>query len=449
MENLLQLACTVLGAHTAARGPRWQLPGDIFAVEDEAHVSFYVGAPLTAADGSDLGMLCVADSRPLHEGANAVQEEGQELTRLWDIYDLADDCMAPWERFASALERGEEFVVRKARLRDLGGGLTCGEWDYQFRLVQPDSPLLAEAAAAWARAARACTRSMTPNGSMELPVFPGLELGKLFGQGSYGRVYRGTYSGRTIAVKMVENTTLLRMQNVQPLEAVIMAGLVHSCIVHTIVHSVVPADGADCMWDSADSACIHGQAAERKAQLKPMAEARNGHAWLLLEYTDRGSLQEAIQHGAFLAQCTNHSARPNVAALLTTAAEIAGGMAFLHARGIIHGDLSGANVLLQSRASASHGFCTKISDFGLARNMACSRIETDSLWTVTRMPPELLADGLLSKAVDCVLLWEMYNSKRAWDGLSQAQIVYSVAIKLDCLLFAADAHTAVATLSSE
>ena len=32
-------------------------------------------------------------------------------------------------------------------------------------------------------------------------VLPRLELGKLLGQGSYGRVYRGTYNGKIIAVK--------------------------------------------------------------------------------------------------------------------------------------------------------------------------------------------------------------------------------------------------------
>lgn len=54
-----------------------------------------------------------------------------------------------------------------------------------------------------------------------------------------------------------------------------------------------------------------------------------------------GALQEAIKRGAFLMPPSRGPERPNIAALLTTAAEIAAGMAFLHARGIIHGDLSG------------------------------------------------------------------------------------------------------------
>lgn len=36
-------------------------------------------------------------------------------------------------------------------------------------------------------------------------------------------------------------------------------------------------------------------------------------------------------------------------AMLRTCAEVAEGMAYLHARGIVHGDLTGSNVLLQSK----------------------------------------------------------------------------------------------------
>ena len=41
--------------------------------------------------------------------------------------------------------------------------------------------------------------------------------------------------------QMVENTALLRMQDGQPLEAVIMAGLAHAQVVHTIAHLMVRA----------------------------------------------------------------------------------------------------------------------------------------------------------------------------------------------------------------
>ena len=46
---------------------------------------------------------------------------------------------------------------------------------------------------------------------------------------------------RLLARQMVENTLLLRMQDGQPLEAVIMAGLAHPQVVHTIAHLMVRA----------------------------------------------------------------------------------------------------------------------------------------------------------------------------------------------------------------
>lgn len=56
--------------------------------------------------------------------------------------------------------------------------------------------------------------------------------------------------------------------------------------------------------------------------------------------------------------------------LLATAAEIAAGMLHLHSQGIVHGDLSGFNVLLSSAdpsaAVGQRGFVAKVADFGEA-----------------------------------------------------------------------------------
>lgn len=56
-------------------------------------------------------------------------------------------------------------------------------------------------------------------------------------------------------------------------------------------------------------------------------------------------------------------------------------------------------MLLTSSQANPHGFCAKISDFGLARNLdLVSRVETKTTGTVTHMPPEVLSDGIISKA---------------------------------------------------
>ena len=84
--------------------------------------------------------------------------------------------------------------------------------------------------------------------------------------------------------------------------------------------------------------------------------------------------------------------------MLTAAADIASGMAFLHSRGIVHGDLTGGNVLLATDPSSPNGVVAKVADFGLARAMEVqSKIETRTYGTVTHMPPELLEKGIFSK----------------------------------------------------
>ncbi len=56
------------------------------------------------------------------------------------------------------------------------------------------------------------------------------------------------------------------------------------------------------------------------------------------------------------------------------------------------------NILLASTSTVPHGFAAKVSDFGLAREMDIqSRIATKTTGTVTYMPPETIADGMVSK----------------------------------------------------
>eukprot|EP00887_Chlorella_sp_A99_P008025 scaffold12.g8025.t1 len=92
--------------------------------------------------------------------------------------------------------------------------------------------------------------------------------------------------------------------------------------------------------------------------------------------------------------------------------EIASAMAYLHDQGIIHGDLTGGNVLLSSSMRDHRRFTAQVSDFGLARIEAPSGgAHTYSYGTVSHMPPELLCEGIVSKAVDVysygVLLWAL------------------------------------------
>jgi serine/threonine protein kinase len=145
--------------------------------------------------------------------------------------------------------------------------------------------------------------------------------------------------------------------------------------------------------------------------------------------------QDAIDRGEFK-QERLPGAAPSLMPIIITAHEIAAGMSHLHKQGIVHGDLSAYNVLLSSSGAAAavgrRGFTAKVADFGLSRSLGPQeQVVTRTYGTVSHMPPELLQDGVLSKAADVysfgVLLWQMYTGQRPWSGLSHAAVIMRVA----------------------
>ena len=80
-----------------------------------------------------------------------------------------------------------------------------------------------------------------------------------------------------------------------------------------------------------------------------------------------------------------------------TALEIAAALAYLHGLDLLHGDLTGGNILLSSSHVNERGFCAKVADFGLSRTVGSEPIDVNTYGTVTHMPPELLTTGELTQ----------------------------------------------------
>ena len=91
------------------------------------------------------------------------------------------------------------------------------------------------------------------------------------------------------------------------------------------------------------------------------------------------------------ALCATAESHP--ASCRNTAREIASALMYLHSRDVLHGDLTGGNILLISSDTDERGFTAKVADFGLSRMLGSEAVNTGTYGTVTHMPPELLTTG--------------------------------------------------------
>lgn len=136
-----------------------------------------------------------------------------------------------------------------------------------------------------------------------------------------------------------------------------------------------------------------------------------------------GNLATAIQEHRFHIRSLDGRIFPDMVTLLLTARNILSGLAYLHSRNIIHGDLKAQNILLATSLTDSRGYIAKLADFGMARQMqnAQTHIDTLQYGTVSHDAPEKLSGSKLAPAADVyafgITLWEMYTQRQAFDGL--------------------------------
>ncbi|VAI75465.1 unnamed protein product [Triticum turgidum subsp. durum] len=177
-----------------------------------------------------------------------------------------------------------------------------------------------------------------------------IDLGKLhmglpFAQGAFGKLYRGTYNGMDVAIKLLERpeadpaqAQLLEQQFVQ--EVMMLAELRHPNIVKFV------------------GACR-----------KPIV-------WCIVTgYAKGGSVRN------FLNRRQNRSVPLKLA--VKQALDVARGMAYVHGLGFIHRDLKSDNLLISGDKSI------KIADFGVARIEVKTEGMTPETGTYRWMAPQL------------------------------------------------------------
>lgn len=234
--------------------------------------------------------------------------------------------------------------------------------------------------------------------------FADVKLTNLVGEGSFAKVYFGLWSGSPVAVKVVQQKDVKDTnQPFKPVfEATLSASITHPNLVQTYKFS--------------------------SRQNERSGYTKYWETWIVQEWCDKGTIGNHLQEIEL--------SPPNLHEAMEEILEISRAGSYLHTRGIIHGDLTGSNVLLKSDICKKGHVC-KVCDFGLARVLdeESREVMTNTMGTVTHMPPELFLPcgdgGRLTTMADVyaagILLWQVVTRKRPFDGLMAPQVVVKVA----------------------
>ncbi|KAF8058450.1 STY13 [Scenedesmus sp. PABB004] len=155
--------------------------------------------------------------------------------------------------------------------------------------------------------------------------------------------------------------------------------------------------------------------------------------WLVQELCDRGTLRGYVARCDLPARVGHEPAAQRQLLLLLL--DTARGLAALHARNVVHGDLCGRNVLVTSDADAPWGVRALISDLGLSRGLQINKTHhsTATLGTISHQAPELLRYGRLGTAADvyawAITAWELWTGLDAFSKLSYGQFFQVVVLQ--------------------
>ncbi|CAL9124787.1 unnamed protein product [Musa acuminata var. zebrina] len=208
-----------------------------------------------------------------------------------------------------------------------------------------------------------------------------LKMGKKIARGSCGDLYRATYLGQDVAVKILRadqlNEDLLLEFNQ---EVDILRRVHHKNIVHYI------------------GACV-----------KPTELS------IITEYMTGGNLYDHL-HKEHISLELPH--------LLKFSIDICKGMDYLHQNNIIHRDLKTANLLLDANS------VVKVGDFGVARFQNQEGVMTAETGTYRWMAPEVINHQHYDNKADvfsfAIVLWELATSRVPYDNMTPLQAALGV-----------------------
>lgn len=203
--------------------------------------------------------------------------------------------------------------------------------------------------------------------------------------GSFGDLYRGSYCGQDVAIKILRDANEDSTQLEEFLQEVsIMRKVRHKNIVQFI------------------GACT-----------------RKPNLCIVFEYMAGGTVFDYIHR---------QKDKLKIPTLLKMATDVARGMDYLHKRNIIHRDLKACNLLMDENE------VVKIADFGVARvAVSTEGIMTAETGTYRWMAPEVIEHKPYGLKADVfsfgIVLWELLTGKIPYAGMTPLQAAVGVVQK--------------------
>eukprot|EP00210_Caulerpa_lentillifera_P001390 g1337.t1 len=254
-----------------------------------------------------------------------------------------------------------------------------------------------------------------------------LELESVLGQGKCTRVFKGSYYGKAVAVKVTERIGSRKQAVSEPLEVKILRHLRHPNVVGfiTSVKYVPYQDSSPC----SSSCSMTTPLQSHHFPSSPRGTKFCYQTFLVMEYCDRGTLYEAIKQCRV--QPTNSATQfvgMTMECVIHCAIDISRAMERVHFKRVVHRALHPKNILLQSNIGDPRGFICKVGGFGSSYRLSSgsSSIQDNKVKDIAIAAPEVLSGGQLSLASDVyafgVVLYALYTNWMPFHNLSNNEL---------------------------
>ena len=260
-------------------------------------------------------------------------------------------------------------------------------------------------------------------------TFSELRLQDIIGGGGFGQVWRATWKGTPVAVKVLTGSAQAEMVPKSVLEEFIaeinlVSGMRHPNVCLFMGACLDPPNRA-IITELCENGSLWDALRSPLGSPYHVADGKTREAWPLNLYESMTAPPTRRKGSPTNSPIAPAGVWPWIL-VKRVAAGSARGMTYLHGGNppVLHRDLKSANILLDESYTA------KLADFGLSRLKAVRSGMTGNCGTVQWMAPEVLCSEEYAEPADVfsfgIILWEMLTNECPYEGMTPIQCALSV-----------------------